>query len=165
MAASSRPDLIDPALLRPGRLDKQLLCDFPDADEREDILRTVARKMTLTEDALADLPALARSTKAELFTGADLQALLYSAQLDKVHAGVPQRGVDGDEGVAGPVGEVPCIDRESLQRALEQARPSVSLEERERYNSIYRRFKGERTANFNAVDGYDERIGERSALK
>ena len=83
LAASSRPDLIDPALLRPGRLDKALYCGFPDQDDRADILRAVTRKLQLTADAAAYLTEVARDTA--MFSGADLQGLATSAQLLAVH--------------------------------------------------------------------------------
>ncbi|CAE7230329.1 unnamed protein product [Rhizoctonia solani] len=83
LAATSRPDLIDPALLRPGRLDKSLLCHMPAADERQEasILQAVSRKITLAPDV--DLSEIARRTEG--FSGADLQALVYNAQLEVVH--------------------------------------------------------------------------------
>lgn len=83
LAASSRPDLIDPALLRPGRLDKALYCGFPDEIEREDILRAVTRKLALSSEAEAYLPIMAQRTVH--FSGADLQGLATTAQLLAVH--------------------------------------------------------------------------------
>lgn len=47
MAATSRPDLIDPALLRPGRLDKSLCCDIPSANDRVQILQALASRMLI----------------------------------------------------------------------------------------------------------------------
>ena len=58
LAASSRPDLVDPALLRPGRLDKALFLGLPDAEERLDVLQAAARHVTLAtgaEDALTTI--------------------------------------------------------------------------------------------------------------
>ena len=81
LAATSRPDLVDPALLRPGRLDKSLLCDIPTFDERVSILEALSRKLELGEDV--DLHSLAEKT--ENYTGADLQAMLYNAHLEAVH--------------------------------------------------------------------------------
>lgn len=81
LAATSRPDLIDSALLRPGRLDKSVICDIPDVTEREDILRAVTLKMD-TEDDL-DLHEIAIRTEG--FTGADLQGMSYNAYLKAVH--------------------------------------------------------------------------------
>lgn len=82
LAATSRPDLIDSALLRPGRLDKSLLCDMPDFDERKDILKAVTRKVTLAPTV--DLDEIADATEG--FSGADLQALVYNANLEVVHS-------------------------------------------------------------------------------
>ncbi|XP_037651212.1 peroxisome biogenesis factor 1 [Sebastes umbrosus] len=81
LAATSRPDLIDPALLRPGRLDKSLYCPPPDLEARVEILKALSAGMALTADV--DLEQLAAAT--EQFTGADLKALLYNAQLEAVH--------------------------------------------------------------------------------
>ncbi|KAF5321496.1 hypothetical protein D9619_001501 [Psilocybe cf. subviscida] len=81
LAATSRPDLIDSALLRPGRLDKSLLCNMPDSVERKEILQAVARKMTVSPAVNFDEIA----AKTEGFSGADLQALLYNCHLDVIH--------------------------------------------------------------------------------
>ena len=81
LAATSRPDLVDPALLRPGRLDKSLLCDIPTLEERISILKALSRKLELAEDL--DLYSLAERTIN--YTGADLQAVLYNAHLEAVH--------------------------------------------------------------------------------
>ncbi|KAM9738387.1 peroxisomal ATPase PEX1 isoform 1-T1 [Menidia menidia] len=82
LAATSRPDLIDPALLRPGRLDKSLYCPPPDHEARVEILRALSEGMPLAPDV--DLEQLAALT--ETFTGADLKGLLYSALLEAVHS-------------------------------------------------------------------------------
>ena len=86
LAATSRPDLIDPALLRPGRLDKALLCDFPGMEDRLDIIRALTTKIKLSDEVLEvedDLLELARQTDG--FSGADLQALVSNAQLEAIH--------------------------------------------------------------------------------
>lgn len=98
LAATSRPDLVDPALLRPGRLDKSLLCDIPTLDERVSILEALSRKLQLGEDV--DLNALAQRTTN--YTGADLQAMLYNAHLEAVHSVIStqnEKPVNGDEQV------------------------------------------------------------------
>ncbi|KIY53996.1 AAA-domain-containing protein [Fistulina hepatica ATCC 64428] len=82
LAATSRPDLIDAALLRPGRLDKSVLCNMPDKNERSSILRAVSRKVTLADSVHLD--EIAEATEG--FSGADLQALISNAQLEVVHA-------------------------------------------------------------------------------
>ncbi|KAI9462642.1 AAA-domain-containing protein [Russula earlei] len=84
LAATSRPDLIDSALLRPGRLDKSLLCNMPTKEERKEILQAHGRKIPISTDI--DFDHLADATEG--FSGADLQALLYNAHLEVVHASV-----------------------------------------------------------------------------
>lgn len=86
LAATSRPDLIDPALLRPGRLDKCLHCPLPNTEERASILVALSRKVLLADDV--DLESVAART--DHFSGADLQALLYTAQLEVVHEVFPE---------------------------------------------------------------------------
>ncbi|NXO67728.1 PEX1 factor, partial [Phainopepla nitens] len=81
LAATSRPDLIDPALLRPGRLDKCLYCPPPDQNSRYEILKALSHSLSLADDV--DFQDLAAKTKQ--FTGADLKALLYNAQLEAIH--------------------------------------------------------------------------------
>jgi peroxin-1 len=83
LAATSRPDLIDPALLRPGRLDKSLLCDMPDMNDRLDILKAVTTKLHLTPEVENRLLSVAQRTEG--FSGADLQALMYNAHLEAIH--------------------------------------------------------------------------------
>jgi peroxin-1 len=83
LAATSRPDLIDPALLRPGRLDKSLICDLPDTDDRIDILQSLGKKLTLSQDVIDTLPEIASRTEG--YSGADLQALIYNAHLEAIH--------------------------------------------------------------------------------
>lgn len=82
LAATSRPDLIDSALLRPGRLDKSLICDMPNLEDRMDILQAVQGTMKLSSevDLLNDV-----AMKTEGYSGADLQAVLYNAYLDAIH--------------------------------------------------------------------------------
>ncbi|KAM4686207.1 peroxisomal ATPase PEX1 isoform 6-T7 [Amazona ochrocephala] len=84
LAATSRPDLIDPALLRPGRLDKCLYCPPPDQNSRYEILKALSHSLSLASDV--DFQDLA--TKTERFTGADLKALLYNAQLEAIHTNI-----------------------------------------------------------------------------
>ncbi|BGP52636.1 Peroxisome biosynthesis protein pex1 [Rhodotorula sphaerocarpa] len=81
LAATSRPDLIDPALLRPGRLDKSVLCDMPSRSDRIEIMQSAARKISLMSSV--NLEAYAEETAG--YSGADLQAFVYNAHLDAIH--------------------------------------------------------------------------------
>ncbi|MDY2609586.1 MAG: ATP-dependent zinc metalloprotease FtsH [Eubacteriales bacterium] len=77
MAATNRPDILDPALLRPGRFDRQITVHQPDIRGREEILKVHARNKPLASDV--DLSVVARTTAG--FTGADLANLLNEAAL------------------------------------------------------------------------------------
>lgn len=77
MAATNRVDVLDPALLRPGRFDRRIMVNMPDADEREAILHIHARKKPLAKEV--NLHEVALSTVG--FTGADLENLLNEAAL------------------------------------------------------------------------------------
>jgi len=77
IAATNRPDVLDQALLRPGRFDRQIMIDLPTIDGREAILKMHARAICLAPDA--DLKRLARGTPG--FSGADLENLLNEAAL------------------------------------------------------------------------------------
>ncbi len=72
MAATNRPDVLDPALLRPGRFDRRVMIDLPDRKDREEILRVHSREKPFAEDV--NLPLIAERTPG--FSGADLQSLM-----------------------------------------------------------------------------------------
>lgn len=120
LAATSRPDLIDPALLRPGRLDKSLLCDIPAFDDRLDILRALAKKLTISTDVLSEksssrnLSEVAERTAG--YSGADLQAVIYNAHLEAIH------DVLGDHGASEPV---KTKDYKQIKRRKRLAKPDI----------------------------------------
>ncbi|KAL1943757.1 hypothetical protein VTO73DRAFT_4202 [Trametes versicolor] len=128
--AVPRPDLIDSALLRPGRLDKSLLCDMPSLEDRREILDALRRKVAIAPSV--DLAELAQETEG--FSGADLQALVYNAHLEVIHdtisafpssegsmtAGTAS-GAEGTEPVKYTVLGGQSGDRRVLSRAEESA--------------------------------------------
>lgn len=77
IAATNRPDILDPALMRPGRFDRQVIVSYPDINGREAILKVHARKKPLAPDV--NLRTIAKTTAG--FTGADLENLLNEAAL------------------------------------------------------------------------------------
>ncbi|MEK7309794.1 MAG: ATP-dependent zinc metalloprotease FtsH [Planctomycetota bacterium] len=77
MAATNRPDVLDSALLRPGRFDRQIVIDMPDVKGREAILKVHARKIKL--DPKVDLAVLAKTTP--MLSGADLEAIINESAL------------------------------------------------------------------------------------
>lgn len=85
MAATNRRDILDPALLRPGRFDRQIYVNSPDVGGREAILRVHARDKQLADDV--DLRTVARATAG--FTGADLENLLNEAALISARKNLP----------------------------------------------------------------------------
>jgi len=77
IAATNRPDILDPALLRPGRFDRQVVVDRPDVKGREGILKVHVKKVSLAKDV--SLSVIAKSTPG--FSGADLENLVNEAAL------------------------------------------------------------------------------------
>ena len=97
IAATNRPDVLDPALLRPGRFDRQIVVPNPDVVGREKILRVHVRKVPLAPDV--DLKVIARGTPG--FSGADLMNLVNEAALLAARRGkriVTMSGVRGRQG-------------------------------------------------------------------
>ena len=83
LAATNRPDVLDPALLRPGRFDRQVVVDRPDVKGREQILRIHSKNVKLSKEV--DLAAIARTTSGS--SGADLANIINEAALLAVRAG------------------------------------------------------------------------------
>jgi cell division protease FtsH len=103
IAATNRPDILDPALLRPGRFDRQIVVDRPDLEGRKAILRVHARGKPLADGV--DLDVIARRTPG--FTGADLanlvnEAALLAARRELRLVGMPQLEEAIDRVMAGP---------------------------------------------------------------
>jgi len=88
VAATNRPDVLDPALLRPGRFDRQVVVPRPDLNGREEILRVHMRKVPLSSDV--EVKALARGTPG--FSGADLANLVNEAALNAARFGADRVG-------------------------------------------------------------------------
>ncbi|XP_065648247.1 uncharacterized protein LOC100198323 isoform X2 [Hydra vulgaris] len=127
LAATSRPDLIDPALLRPGRFDKSLHCTLPNLNEREDIFRIHLHHMKLHGDV--DISKLAQLT--ENFSGADLKALLYNAQVRSIHR---YNFYENDATVV----------EDDIIEALKSMKPSVNSEERQKFHNIFTEYQSSR---------------------
>ncbi len=103
IAATNRPDILDPALLRPGRFDRQITVDRPDVNGREAVLRVHARNKPL--DEAVDLKSIAQRTPG--FSGADLENLLNEAALvaarsDKKKIDMEDMDEATDRVIAGP---------------------------------------------------------------
>ena len=120
IAATNRPDILDPALLRPGRFDRQITVDAPDVKEREAILKVHSRKKPL--EAAVDLSVVAKKTAG--FTGADLANLLNEAALLAARRGKRLIGADD-------------IDDAFIRVIAGPKKSSRVMNERERKNTAY----------------------------
>ncbi|XP_065171878.1 nuclear valosin-containing protein-like isoform X2 [Atheta coriaria] len=129
LAASNRPDIIDPAVLRPGRLDKILYVGLPTAQDRVDILRTITKNGTrplLADDV--DLELIGTSAECEGYTGADLAALVREAAVRALREVI----LDGEIAHGKPV----IITTEHFKHAVVKIRPSVSEKDRQHYAKL-----------------------------
>eukprot|EP00210_Caulerpa_lentillifera_P008248 g7873.t1 len=115
IAATNRPDIIDPALLRPGRLDKILYVALPDATGRVSILKTLSRKSPLAQDV--KLEEIAFDLRCVGFSGADLAALVKEASVIALKESL-KKGNSKDSGIE--------ITRRHFDDALVAVKPSVS---------------------------------------
>jgi len=120
MAATNRPDILDPALLRPGRFDRQVYVTLPDVRGREQILNVHMRKVPIGQDIKADL--LARGTPG--FSGADLANLVNEAALFAARRN-------------GRVVEMNDFEKAKDKIMMGPERKSMVMDEEERRNTAY----------------------------
>jgi transitional endoplasmic reticulum ATPase len=132
IATSNRPDLIDSALLRPGRLDRHVHVPVPDEDAREAIFEVHTRDKPLADGV--DLADLARRTEG--YVGADIEAVTREAAMAATRELI---GMTDPEDLEGSVGNV-RIDDDHFEQALSEVTPSVTAETKERYEEIEERF-------------------------
>lgn len=120
IAATNRPDIIDPAMLRPGRLDTLLYVGLPDAEGRVDVLRTLCRKVTglVFDESVADI-----ARACEGFSGADLESLVRRAGYNAIRRGVA-------------LGQSVTIEAADFEHARSEVRRSVGLDDMKRYEAL-----------------------------
>ncbi|KAF3310172.1 hypothetical protein TWF173_009975 [Orbilia oligospora] len=136
IAATNRPDMIDPAMLRPGRLDKALFVALPTAEERLDIMKKLTMKMPLHESI--DLWKIADDSRCRNFSGADLSSLVREAANSAVEAFFPETAAEPQRIPSGPITVCP----DNFEKAFGMVRPSVSEAERIRYMQINKKLLG-----------------------
>jgi transitional endoplasmic reticulum ATPase len=122
IAATNRPDAIDPALRRPGRFDREIEIGVPDRDGRKEILEIHTRKMPLAEDV--NLDELADLTHG--FVGADLEALCKEAAMHALRRVLPE--IDIDKEIPSEVIENLKVTRQDFMEALKNIEPSAMRE-------------------------------------
>ncbi|XP_051880314.1 nuclear valosin-containing protein-like [Pristis pectinata] len=131
MAATNRPDIIDPAVLRPGRLDKTLYVGLPPAPDRLAILQTLTKGGTRPPlDPDVDLSAIAGDPRCDCFTGADLSALLREASINALRQQLSEPE---------PASRLSLrVTRQHFEAALEKVKPSVSRKDQLMYEQLRR---------------------------
>ena len=129
IAATNRPDILDPALLRPGRFDRIVYVPIPDRDARKEIFKIHLRGRPLAEDV--DIDKLAEKTEG--YTGADIEAVCNEATILAVREFI-QSGKNPDEPKDAK------IEMKHFEEALKKVKP-LSKEEREMYERMVDRFR------------------------
>ncbi|MDI3475885.1 MAG: transitional endoplasmic reticulum ATPase [Thermococcaceae archaeon] len=139
IGATNRPDIIDPALLRPGRFDRLILVPAPDEKARLEIFKVHTRRVPLAEDV--SLEELAKRTEG--YTGADIAAVVREAAMlamrRALQEGIIRPGMKADE-IRGKV----KVTMKDFEEALKKIGPSVGKETMEYYRKIQEQFKQSR---------------------
>ncbi|MCD6523609.1 MAG: CDC48 family AAA ATPase [Thermococcus sp.] len=136
IGATNRPDIIDPALLRPGRFDRLILVPAPDEKARLEIFKVHTRKVPLAEDV--NLKELARRTEG--YTGADIAAVVREAAMLAMRRAL-QKGIIKPGMKAHEIREKVKVTMKDFEEALKKIGPSVSKETMEYYRKIQEQFK------------------------
>lgn len=132
LAATNRPDIIDPAILRPGRLDKTLFVGLPPPADRVAILKTITKNGTkppLDEDV--DLEAIANDHRCDCYTGADLSALVREASLCAL-----RQEITGQKNGIGTA-EL-TVSHKHFEEAFRKVKPSISVKDQRMYEALQR---------------------------
>lgn len=130
IAATNRPDMIDPAMLRPGRLDKALYVDLPDLRERHEILKTLTRKTPLSADV--NLLSIAGHESCEGMSGADLSSLVREAAVTALRAAYYSK----TRNTSHPLN----VSQSDFIQAFSKVAPSVKKQDRRRYQLLRVKF-------------------------
>ncbi|CAK1543249.1 unnamed protein product [Leptosia nina] len=131
LAASNRPDIIDPAVLRPGRLDRIMYVGMPEREDRYDILQKLTKsgsKPKLGPDV--DLQVVAESTEG--YTGADLSGLVRAAATNSLTTHISNGTLEGDI----------FVTFDDFRAALIKCKPSVSQKEQAHYEKLRLKYAG-----------------------
>jgi len=132
IAASNRPDMIDGAMLRPGRLDKLVYVPLPGPESRVKILKTCARFSPIGEDV--NLEEIALSDRCNGFSGADLQMLITEACRCCVQEAIKENNNNDI-----------LVRKDHFEEALNSVNPSVSKKDEKIYDNMRKRIIESRT--------------------
>ncbi len=133
IAATNRPDLIDPALLRPGRIERHIYLPPPDKEARKEIFRIHLRGKPLADDV--DIDWLAEKTEG--YSGADIEAVCREAGMLAIREAI-KPGMSKEE--AKEAARKLKISRKHFEEALKKVKPSLTKEDLEKYEKIIEDF-------------------------
>ncbi|HIP16502.1 MAG TPA: AAA family ATPase [Methanothermococcus okinawensis] len=136
IAATNRPDILDPALLRPGRLDRVLLVPLPDKEARYEIFKVHTKKMPLAEDV--DLKKLAEKTEG--YTGADIEAICREAAMIAL-----RENINAEK-----------VEMRHFEEAMKKIKPSVRKEDMEIYKRLAEEYGRGTTVEISDKKEYSE---------
>nr|XP_010339211.2 nuclear valosin-containing protein-like isoform X3 [Saimiri boliviensis boliviensis] len=130
MAATNRPDIIDPAILRPGRLDKTLFVGLPPPADRLAILKTITKNGTKPPlDADVNLEAIASDLRCDCYTGADLSALVREASICALRQEMARQKSGNEKGEL-------KISNKHFEEAFKKVRSSISKKDQVMYEHL-----------------------------
>ncbi|EHH50508.1 nuclear valosin-containing protein-like isoform X1 [Macaca thibetana thibetana] len=130
MAATNRPDIIDPAILRPGRLDKTLFVGLPPPTDRLAILKTITKNGTKPPlDADVNLEAIAGDLRCDCYTGADLSALVREASICALRQEMARQKSGNEKGEL-------KISHKHFEEAFKKVRSSISKKDQIMYERL-----------------------------
>ncbi len=151
IAATNRPELIDSAMLRPGRLDKVIYVPLPSVNDRIAILKTLCRPVKLANDV--NLNEIGADPRTEGFSGADLSALVREAGLDVI------RQIRSNEEAGSNIHDTTtaysssntnfdcCVSGMNFRRAISRVKPSVSIQDEQYFGGLPGRLRCQRAQN------------------
>jgi ribosome biogenesis ATPase len=159
IGATNRPDMIDPAMCRPGRLDKMLYVDLPNQEERIKILHTLSKKTPLAKNesqigsdesmkGTEWLQQVAMDPRCDGFSGADLAALVREASVLALREKLKEHRMEIGGSSIGNDHYNPDVNLDikvgisHFYTALDKVQPSVGVSQRKKYNSLRSRLSG-----------------------
>jgi ribosome biogenesis ATPase len=143
IGATNRPDMIDPAMVRPGRLDKLLYVDLPSPPERLEILKTHTQRTPITAGDEAGIARIVASEDCDGFSGADLAALVREAASLALRGALEEMGAfENDSDTGAPLMRPMSVGVRHFAVAAEKTRPSVSREQRRNYEKMRDKYAG-----------------------
>ena len=146
IAATNRPDIIDPAMLRPGRLDKLLYVPLPDFNDRCSILETITKNLKLDKDI--ELNKINMDKRMEGFSGADIAALVREAQLHalkRLTEKEKEKIKKGDNDMDDKEEVEFKINMSDFEYSLNNILPSVSLNDKKKYENLKKKLQESRS--------------------